>query len=1108
MSVSRFLRYVLGNLGRGLIVAALSAAGAGFAHAQNSQVSGQIRDTTQAAVPGATVTLRRADTGDHREITSTNGGYYSFPLLLPGRYDLRVEKAGFETQTQTGIVVETGSISTVDVSLKIGAETQTVNVDATVPLLQTESSAVAAVVDNASITNLPLIDRRSQQLQRLNGFTVQTNSGANASFAIGGGRSNNANYLIDGGTAQNLLLGIPTAGFDPPVESVQEFSVAISDYAAELGRSGGGVVQMTTRAGTNSFHGSAYEYLRNDALQAIPDFATRNPILRYNLFGASLGGPIKKNRTQFFFNYEGRRQTIGTPQSLTVPTAQELTGNFNGIIDPKTGAQVVVKNPSTGQPFNNNQIPGNLIDPVGLKLAAFYPQINGTGPTAQFIVNAPASTGVDVYVGRIDHVFGEKDRIFGRLLAQTDHTLAASVFPTPGTDPFGSLTKDYNYNASGTWFHNFSSNKINELRVTYTRRQYLFNSAGANTSLDSQIGLNTFDTRYFPTLNIAGLQGFGASYQALRQTPAVNNSYVDNFSWVRGSHQIKFGGEVRTSYMNSTYPLYAGGSFTFNNDGTSTNTAVGSIANLLLGNVYTASISSFQKIHSISDSYALFVQDNWKVTQRLTVNLGLRWDLDSPRKTDPNSQNSFNPTAINPVSGTPGIVTFAGLNGTSVYANQWDLNNFGPRVGFAWSPHDNWAVRGGFGVLYTGEYASGTPQEATLGYGTNGAATGVFNSNAGIFTPAFQLSSIPVFWSTPTAADLTPGFGAAAPGQPAHTVVNYWAHDHVNGYIYQSSFGIQRQFSGNLLLDLSYLGTFGHSLPVWSGGTGQYSINQVPDADLPLVAANPAIAQSLRPFPQFQNVQILDPNIGASKYNGVNVGVQKRYSHGLQFQANYTYSKYEDNADSYQELAAYPGDNSFTDYYNPKSRWGLSGSDIRHRLIVSTIYELPIGYGKAWAPSSALLQQVVGGWSFGTVAELHTGTPLSPVDAVNNTGSFSDGVRPNLAGNPVLSGDQRTAAQWFNTAAFQQNPAYTFGNAPRTFGTGPGTAQVDASLLKSFRLHESTNLQFRAEGLNVLNHANWANPNTLFGSPLFGRVTGLQSGNQSRILQVALHLTF
>ncbi len=1114
----------MGKQGRILGYLFVVLAGVSSLQAQTSQVSGQIRDGSQAAIAGARVSLTRIETGDHREIVSTGEGYYSFPLLLPGHYDLQVEKEGFETEHETGIVVETGAISTVDVTLKVGSNLQTIDVNASVPLLQTESAAVSQVVENASITNLPLIDRRSAQLQRLNGFVVQTNAGANASFAVAGGRANNGDFLIDGGSAQNLLLGVPILIFDPPVESVQEFNVAMSNYSAELGRSGGAVVQMTTKSGTNSFHGSAYEYFRNTVLQQQPEFANSNPALHYNLFGASIGGPIKKDKTQFFFNYEGRRTIVGTPVSLTVPNAQTLTGNFNGIVDPKTGTQVVIKDPKTGLPFANNQIPLTSLDPVGVKLAAFFPQVNaGASPTGQFIANDPATTVVDAYVGRIDHVFGAKDRMFGRLLAQTDHTLQATVFPTAAADPLGYLQHDYYYNVSGNWFHNFNANTINELRLTYTRRQYLYYSSGANSTIDSQIGLKTFDTNYFPTVTLAGVQtlpnaSLGNSTQQERlQNPVNSNAYVDNVSWVHGKHQFKFGGEWRTSNNIDKFRPFGGGQFTFNNDGASSNTAAGSVANLLLGNVYTASVNEYYTIHSVAAAWGLFAQDDWRVTPKLTLNLGLRYDLDAPRKTDPNAQNLFNPTAINPISGTSGVVTFSGINGVSAYAHHWDTNNFGPRFGFAYSPQERLVVRGGAAVLYTPEYDSATPTVANLGYGTTGSTTGVYNSTTGIFNPAFEIGNIPVFWVSPTQAQLTPGFGAAAPGPTApyytgtntpHTVVQYFDANHVNGYIYQTSFDVQYELANNLLLDVGYLGTFGHSLPVTDNAGGQYSINQVPDSKLPLVAANPAIAQSLRPFPQFANVQLLDPNIGQSKYNGVNVGIQKRYSDGFQIQANYTWSKNEDNADARSELAAYPGDNSYTDYYNPQSRWGLSGSDIRHRLIVSTLYDLPFGRGKRFATQSQWAEEVVGGWQIGAIAELHTGTALSVIDAVNNTGSFSDGVRANLVGNPNLSPAHRTAAEWFDTTAFQQNAPYTFGDAPRTFGSGPGTAQVDASLLKTFPIHESTNLQFRAEALNVLNHPNWANPVTVFGNPKFGQVIGLQPGNQSRIIQVALHLTF
>jgi hypothetical protein len=1100
-----------------LMVGVLTLGDAVFLRAQTAEISGQVHDTTKAAVPGAHLTLTRVETGDHREQTSTDAGYYSFTPILPGHYDLKVEKDGFATQTQSGILVETGNVSTVDVTLAVGKDVQNLDVSDTLPLLQTESSAVTDVVESASITNLPLIDRRTSQLQRLNGFVTQVNSGANASFTVAGGRSNNADYTVDGGTVQNFLLGVPILIFDPPAESVQEFNLASSTYAAELGRSGGAVVQMTTKSGTNSFHGSAYEYFRNTVLQEQPEFSKSNPALHYNLFGASLGGPIKKDKTQFFFNFEGRRQVVGTPQQLVVPNPQELSGNFNGVIDPKTGVQVVVKNPLTGTPFANNQIPNNLIDSVGSNLAAFFPSVNaGTSPTGLFVVNDPATTIVSDYVARVDHVFREQDRIFVRFLGQPDHTLEASVFPTPGTDPLGYLQHDYFYNLSGTWYHNFNANIVNELSLTYSRRQYLYFSAGANTTLDSQIGLTTYDSNYFPTVNLAGLEGLGApttAQQERLQTPVNSNGYIDKISWLRGKHQFKFGGEWRTSNNTDRYRPLGGGEFTFNNDGASTNTAAGTLVNLLMGNVYTASIAEYYTIHTVANAWGAFVQDDWKVTPKLTLNLGLRWDLDAPHKTNPNAQNLFNPTAINPVSGTPGIVTFSGINGVSVYAHNWDFHNFGPRVGFAWSPLDKWVVRGGGALLYTPEYDSATPIVANLGYGTTGTSpAAVYNATTGIFTPSFQLSSTPTFWTSPTVADLTPGFGAVAAGtnqyRSANTVVQYFQPNHVNGYLYQASFDIQRELANNLMLDVSYLGTFGHKLPVTDNAGGQYSINQVPDSDLSLVATNPGEAQSLRPFPQFANVQLLDPNIGYSKYNGVNVGIQKRYSQGLQFQANYTWSKFEDNADGRTELANFPGDNSYTDYYNPKAMWGLSGNDIRHRIVLGTVYELPFGKGQRFATDSRAVDEIVGGWSVGTIAELHTGTPLSVIDAVNNTDSFSDGVRPNLVGDPVLAKSQRSSGEWFNTSAFQANPAYTFGNAPRDFGSGPGTAQVDASLLKSFPIHESVNLQFRAEALNVLNHPNWANPDTTFGTANFGKVTGLQSGNQSRIIQLALHLSF
>lgn len=1088
--------------------------GSSAAYAQTSQVSGQVTDASKAAVPGAQLTLTRVETGDTRQEHSTNEGYYSFPLLVAGHYDLKIEKPGFETQELKGIIVETGAVSTVNAMLAVGAIAQTVSVDASVPLLQSETSAVGDVVENQTITNMPLIDRRSSQLQRLSGFVVGNGTGSSATFAVAGGRGNNANYLVDGGNVQNLLLGVPTLTFDPPIESVQEFNLSISDYAAELGRSGGAVVQMTTKSGTNQFHGALYEYFRNDDLQAKPFFSKTNPELRYNLFGASLGGPIKKDKTQFFFNYEGRRQTTTVTQIINVPTPAEITGDFSAfstpVIDPYTGKQAV---------YNGklNVLPPDELDPVAVKLVQFYPAQNvpGAAPNIlNFRANDPTQGIYDVYVARIDHTFGEKDRIFGRFLAQTDHEPTASIYPTPGTDNFGVLAHNYYYNPSGTWYHSFTPTLINEFRFTYSRRQALSISAGANTNLALQIGIQGTNASFFPTVTLSGLAGFGNTTQQERlQTPINSNQYVDNVSWQRSNHQFKAGVDVRTSNNTDNYFPTAGGSFAFTNTGISTNAAIGSLANLLLGRVNSATLQQAETLLTSMWSVGVFFQDDWRITPKLTLNLGIRYDLDSPRVEEHNRQNSFDVTTINPVSGTPGIITFSGLNGISKYANDWDYRNIGPHVGFAWLAHKDTVVRGGGAILYPGAYDQATPIVAYTGFAKQITLS---SPNAGIGTPAFLLKSNGTDGTgtatIPTPAQLTPAYGAVPVGQRVTQAPQYFQRDRVTGYLYQGSLDIEQQLGSQLLLTIGYLGTFGHHLPA----VNAENTNQVAPDKMALLPTT-ANTQTLRPFPQFGNVSIIAADQGQSSYNALNVGIRKRYSSGFQYGINYTWSKFIDNQESRNEVANYNNGysgtiDSFTDYYNPQDRRGLSGNDVRNRIIGNALYELPIGPGRWIHPNSWWVNELASGWTVGAITEVHSGTALGVLDSTNNTGTYSDGVRPNIVGNPNdLSGSRPRAqkvAEWFDTSAFAENPNFTFGNAPRTFGRGPALSTTDASLLKGFKITEGTNLQFRAEALNVFNHANLANPNTLFGNGAFGQVTSLQTGNQSRILQLALHLAF
>ena len=616
--------------------------------------------------------------------------------------------------------------------------------------------------------------------------------------------------------------------------------------------------------------------------------------------------------------------------------------------------------------------------------------------------------------------------------------------------------------------------------------------------------------KFAPTVNIAGFDSLNGLYysgeQERFQTPVVSNALEDTVSWQHGNQQFKFGFAFRTSGDGDIYGGYAGGAFSFSNletsDPSNPGTGGEGLASLLLGQVDDAQVQYTNHLHSGADNWGTFAQDDIHVNSHLTVNLGVRWDIDSPRQEYNGQQNGFNPTTINPVSGTPGVVTFSGKNGASKYANNWERHNFGPRIGFSWQPRDRWVIRGGGALLYLGEYDQPMPIALALGFGINGE----FGSPGGV-APAFVLASGLPALSAPA---LTPGFGAVAPGQNPNTTVTYVDPRHPTGYIEQTSLDIQHQITGNLLVDIGYLGAFGHHLP----DPSPVNTNQVTAAGLLLVASGADTALSQRPFPQFSKVNKVADPYGNSSYNGVNIGVEQKYSYGLLFKANYTYAKFIDNVESRADLgySTYSYSNfALLNYYDPRSARGLSGNDIRNRFEWSSVYELPIGQGKWIAPKSAVLNQAVGGWSFGVIATAYTGTPLSPIELNNQTFSNSFGNRPNLVGNPNLrSGRSRSEklAEWFNTAAFTDPAAYTFGNAPRSFGRGPGGENFDLSLLKDFHSWRKSDLQLRLEALNALNHPNFANPNTQNGSPTFGQVTGLKAGTQARIVQIGVHIAF
>jgi hypothetical protein len=1051
---------------------------------QAATLSGTVRDSSAATVETVKVKLLNAATGEAFAGVTASNGNYTIPLIKPGDYELTAEATGFKQYRQTGVRLETGSSVRIDFVLEVGGVSESVTIEAAAPLLNTDNSSVGSVVRNSTIANMPLIDRRAAQLARLNGFVVQNGNGSN--FAMAGGRGNNAMWTIDGGNAQNILLGVATLVYDPPVESLEEFNVEISNYKAELGRSGGGYVQMTTKSGTNQLHGSLYEFLRNDRLDARNFFASSKPVLRYNQFGASLGGPIRKDKTFFFANYEGlqirRQQTI----LASVPTEAETRGDFSSLT-------TVVRDPRSGTPFAGNVIPVTRLDPVGSAIAGLYPAPNVSGARTRnnnFRANQPLNTTTNVGVARLDHSFSLNDRVYGRFLVNDSDTFNAPVFPVPGTDPFHSTSDNSFYSWSATWQHTFSPSTTLETRYSWDRRKANALSGGSDLGLATKYGIKGTNGRFFPQINIPGLTGFGTGNHERLQVPIRGDHATAALTKVRGSHTIKFGGEWRRSTNDDLWSGTGGGVFGFNQ------TATGdALASLLTGWALSGSRAEALLLRTRASAIGGFVQTDWKVSPKLTLNLGLRWDLDVPRRElVDNRQNSFDQFALNPLSGTPGLLTWSGRSGLSDFAHNFDKNNFGPRVGFAYRAADKWVIRGGSGLLYVGQYDQATPIVANIGFGLRGDVV----SPDGGRTAAFLLrDGLPAI-AAPSNELLVPDYGAVRPGQnPTLAVEFFEPKGRTVPYLFNINLNIQRQLPGNTVVELGYLSTLGHKLTA----PGSRSINQVDPSRI-----GPGNAQALRPFPQFSDVRVIAPTIGNSNYHGLNLRVDKRFSRGLQFNANYTWSKAIDDVESRDEAGGNAGDNAFANQYDRRADRGLSGNHIAHRFIGSATWNLPLRSDRR------AIQHIVGGWSASAIYEARSGSPFGVIE--NNAAAIyptAATVRSSAVSDYARNANWRDnvlTEPFFNTASFVAPAQYTFGNLGRTVAIGPGAIIADLAVLKSVQIREQQRLQFRVELLNFLNHANFALPNQSRGVANFGRISALANGNQARITQLGLHYKF
>jgi len=1088
-----------------MVVAALGLVCSVRAQVTTATLTGIVTDPSQGRIPGAAVELVSQDTGVSWKASANAEGEYTLPLLPPGTYRLAVEAPGFRRYSRVGIVLEMGRVFRLDVTLPLGAVAETVEVTGSAPLLESESATVGQFIENKTIIDMPLNARRVGELLGLMGHAVFiTGDVIRPRVSVAGGRGDQQQWMIDGVNSSNIALEVPQALFNPPVEAVQEIRIQQNNYSAEFGNSSSGVVTISTKSGTNQWHGGLYEFLRNDKLDARGFFAATKAPLRWNVFGASAGGPVLKNRLFVFSSNEWQKQRVGLTRVQTVPTQEQRRGDFSQTLT-AAGALIRIYDPATTRadpaspartlrdPFPGNLLPASRLDAAAARIVPLYPGPNrppsNLAGANNFSRNTVNILDITTWTSKVDYVLTGRDRLSGRFILHDFPTRNGVVFDEPAADPNGNRSERRAYSLLLNEIHSFSPTVINDARFNWQPRFFRNLSRGLDEGWPKKLGLKGVSDRAFPQITAAGFVNLGAGTQERIQTPIHDTHLVDTLSWFRGKHAWKLGGEVRLARNVDDLNSAVSGQFGFGPQPTAlpnvANTGL-SIASLLLGVPNSGSVLDSDLLDRRAKYFALFVQDDWKVTSDLTLNLGLRWEAHTPRFDAHDRQNGFDVSALNPVSGTPGVVTFAGRDGLGRNVYNGDYNNVAPRVGLAWRVLGSKAtvLRTGYGVFF------GVPLPGTNNNSAGFETSGSFTSPDNGVTPPFLLrDGMP---DTSRTA-LGPGFGAVRVGQPVRFAPEFIEVHRRLGYMQQWNFGLQHDLGWSTLLEASYLGSVGHKL-----NGPNTSINQVP-----LALMGPGNAQVRRPFPQFGNVILSTPMWGNSSYHGLNLKGEKRFSHGLNFLANYTFAKFIDDVTAAQEIGQVGG--GIQNLYNRRAEKALSGNDVRNRFVLSSVYELPAGKGRRWL-SQGVASMILGGWNVGAIALFQAGSPYGLVTQVNSTNAFPSGSqRVDVLRHPALPKSERTLERYFDTAAVAAPAPYTFGNSGRALLTGDGIANLDLSLLKNHRWGERRNVQFRFESFNLPNHPDFEEPGRALGAAAFGVVSGARA---ARVMQLGLKVEF
>jgi Carboxypeptidase regulatory-like domain len=1090
-----------------------------FAQVDTATIVGTVKDASGAVIPGASITATEVNTGIKTDVkTDANGNYVITPLKI-GAYSLTVDAQGFQKVVRQNIVLNVQSGVRVDFSLQVGSVTQTVEVSGAPPLVQTTDASLGSVVGSQQVEELPLNGRRYTDLAALtsgvakvtegpvNGGSSPTNGNAGGSFAVNGTRGDQNNFVLDG--IQNNSNDNGDISFLSSPDAIAEFKIQTTNYSPEFGRSAGGVVNATTKSGTNSFHGEVFEFLRNESLDARGYFEPAGePKAPYkqNMFGATLGGPIKKDKTFFFADYQGNRIHQANTYIYSIPTVPERTGDFSGILGSQTGVDALgrpiyqgeIYDPSTTRTVNGstvrdgfgfdpttglptataNMIPQGSMSQLAQNVLALYPEPTLTNVLANnYDVNKPATNQADQFDVRIDQNVSTKTQIFGRY--SFDKELRVVAPPFPGIADGGSYnTGTRPLKAQGAvlgWTQTLSPTMVNSLRLGFNRVHYIANLP-AYGQVYPPSGLAVPGQPDDPAIN--GLAVFSPSgYRRIGEatyTPtwSVSQQFVlnDTFSWIRGKHTIKAGPQIAADQFNLLQIGQPRGNIGFNGQFTSIDPGNrqgtgNSIADMLVGLPNSARISTVTYFGNRQKVFSGFVQDTYKATQSLTLDLGVRYDYITPLGESHNRMANFwYPT---------GTIITAGTQGYPSNLEVTDKTDFAPRVGFAYSPFGSQrlVVRAGYGRFFS-------PQEIRTGDPLQVAYNLPF-----FYEPIFTSDGL-----TPSAMTLATGWPSLNPANavlPSVTSQDWYPH---NPVVDEWNLDLEYQLPAQILVTAAYVGNKATHLQVL------VDRNQIP-------TPSPNFDQSARPYPQYGPFTSIE-NHGNSTYEAFQLTMEKRTSHGLYLLSAFTYGKSINDQPEICCNSPWPQDS-----YNLRAEKGLSDFDNRARWVTSFDYALPVGQGMKFLGQNKGLDYVLGGWHVGGIVTFRSGFPFTPQTDTDPTNTGSQGLlRTNRTGSGALSNP--TPDLWFNINDFPIPTCCSFGNAGKNILEGPGEKSADISLRKYFNFTERYRLEFRAEFYNAFNNPVFSQPDPFItdGPGSAGVIT--DTVIPQRQVQLALKLHF